>query len=318
LVTENVVLGVDVGGTNVKAGLVMEDGTIVTTMSWPTESEKGFLYFSRTLYQHMQEMASLANLPVGNLQAVGIGLPGFLDLENGILKRAVNLKWPLDVPVTGTLQEVFGVPVCMDNDGNLAALGEVWIGAGTGSKSALCVTIGTGVGGGIVLDGHVYRGVSTMAGEIGHLPMKPDGELCNCGKRGCLETLASATALARMGERAGLKSFEGADSPVTAKDVFRHVNQGNPIAREIVNQMVDWLARGLAQAANLLNPDVIVIGGGVVQAGEALFNPLVQAFAQMALPLVADSCKLVSAKLGTHAGMLGAARLGWQHGFKNA
>lgn len=291
---------------------------MVTTMSWPTESDKGFTYFSQTLRQHMEEMASTAGLETENLQAVGVGLPGFLDLEAGILKRAVNLKWPLDLPVVDTLQEVFGVPVCMDNDGNLAALGEVWIGAGIGSKSALCVTIGTGVGGGIVLDGHVYRGVSTMAGEIGHLPMKPGGEPCNCGKHGCLETLASATALARMGSRAGLKSFRGDDIPVTAEDVFRHVNLGNQAAIQIVDDMVDWLARGLAQAANLLNPDVIVIGGGVVQAGDALFTPLIRAFRQMALPRVADSCRLVPAKLGTHAGMLGAARLAWQFGHEKA
>jgi glucokinase len=313
-VTDKVVLGVDVGGTNVKAGLVAEDGTILTTMSWRTESDKGFSYFSQTLYQHMTEMVSRAGFRVQCLNAIGVGLPGFLDLETGILKRAVNLKWPLDVPVVKTLQDIFGVPVGMDNDGNLAALGEVWTGAGIGSKSALCVTIGTGVGGGIVLDGHVYRGVSAMAGEIGHLPMKPDGELCNCGKRGCLETLASATALARMGERAGLKSFQGDDIQITAEDVFRYVSQGNKVAQEIVGQMVEWLARGLAQAANLLNPDVIVVGGGVVQAGDALFSPLKQAFSQMALPRVVDSCKLVPAKLGTHAGMLGAARLGWQLG----
>ncbi len=311
---QQVVLGIDVGGTNVKAGLVVQEGATVAARSWPTQSEEGFSYFAETLYHHTVEMASEAKIDVSNVVSVGIGLPGFIDLSSGVLHQAVNLKWPFDVTVVRSLEAIFGIPVSVDNDGNLAALGEVWLGAGIGSKSALCVTIGTGVGGGIVIDGHVYRGVCAMAGEIGHLPMKLNGELCNCGRYGCLETLASATALARMGERAGLKSLKGDSLPVSAEDVFWYAKQGDPIAKSIVQEMVIWLARGLANAANLLNPDMIVIGGGVVQAGETLFSPLVQAFREFSLPRVADSCKLVPARLGQRAGMLGAARLAWQFG----
>ena len=151
-----------------------------------------------------------------------------------------------------------------------------------------------------------------MAGEIGHIPMKVDGELCNCGHRGCLETLASATAIAREGAKAGLKSPKGENFPLTAETVFNLVKIGDLTAKKVVDTMVDWFARGLAMAANLLNPDVIVIGGGLVHAGDTLFQPLERLFRAYTLNRVTDSCRLLQAELGSNAGMLGAARIAWQ------
>ncbi|MBX6396074.1 MAG: ROK family protein, partial [Alicyclobacillaceae bacterium] len=181
-----------------------------------------------------------------------------------------------------------------------------------GAKSVLCVTLGTGVGGGIVFEGSVYRGVSTMAGEIGHLPMKVDGEPCTCGRFGCLETLASATALVREGRRRGLTSPRGADTDLSAEDIFVLAARGDGEARDIVGEMVGWLARGLAAAANLLNPEVIVVGGGLAKAGDALFGPLEEQFRRLALPRAVAACRLMPAFLGNDAGLLGAARLAWR------
>lgn len=308
-----VVLGVDVGGTNVKAGLVAGDGQVIASVKWRTNSEGGFSYFTKELKQNVETMASAHGLSWTDIRATGIGLPGFLDLNAATLIHAVNLHWSDDLPVIKLLQEELEMPIVMDNDGNLASLGEVWIGAGRGAKSGLCVTVGTGIGAGIVLGGQVYRGISTMAGEIGHLPMKVDGELCNCGHYGCLETLASATALVRAGIRIGLTSPTCGESKLTARDIFSLAKAGNNEAVRVVNEMVDWLARGLTTAAHLLNPEVIIIGGGVVQAGETFLKPLERLFKSYTLERVTEGCKLLPAELGADAGVLGAARLAWQN-----
>lgn len=311
--SNKVALGVDVGGTNVKAGLVSADGKLIALTSWPTESQYGFSHFVAALKHNITALAHENGLSWSDIDSVGLGLPGFLDLESNLLIHAVNLGWADNVPVVSLLQSELNKPVVMDNDANLAALGEVWIGAGRGAKSALCITLGTGVGAGIIIDGHVYRGVSSMAGEIGHIPMKVDGELCNCGQRGCLETLVSATALARIGAQAGLISPKGEVGTVSCEDVFHLAKTGDSAAQELIDNMIDWLARGLTIAANILNPQVIVISGGVVHAGEALFQPLQKLFSEYALHRVADSCRVLPAELGSNAGVLGAARLAWQN-----
>jgi glucokinase len=306
-----IVLGVDVGGTNVKAALVAKDGRVVASVSYSTEAEAGPEAFAKTLHHRLENLLKEAGLHKADVASVGIGLPAFLDVPKGIIEQAVNLHWT-DVPIVDLVTAELDLPVMIDNDANLAALGEVWKGAGKNAKSALCVTLGTGVGGGIVLDGRVYRGVTTMAGEIGHISIKPDGELCNCGHYGCLETLASATALVRDGVRAGLQSPRGHDEPLSAEDVFQLAESGDQAAQTVLSTMIHWLAVGLSTVANTLNPDTIVVSGGLVNAGDALLGPLRVEFSRTALHRVANGCKIVAAELGSSAGMLGAARLAWQ------
>lgn len=309
---KKLVLGIDVGGTNVKTALVNQFGDVLQRLNWPMEAMNGPEKFALEVHDKVSEMLQEAEFQWSDIGAAGVGLPAFLDIREGKIEQAVNLHWT-NVPIVTLLADCLQVPVVIDNDANLAALGEVWLGAGKQSHSALCVTLGTGIGGGIVIDGHVYRGAATMAGEIGHIPIKWDGEICNCGHRGCFETLASATALAKAGQRVNLVSPRGVNQELTAEDVFTLAREGHVVASQVIQEMIYWLALGLTSVANTLNPDVIVIGGGVVLAGDALLVPLRKSFEELALPRVVRSCEIRAAQLGEKAGMLGAARLAWQY-----
>lgn len=302
-------LGIDIGGTNVKLALVNADGDVIASESVPTAPERGAEEFCRSVAKTAKDMAASASVPWADVMGVGVGIAAFLDVERGWVEEAVNLHW-FDVPLGELFTKELGKSVHVDNDANVAALGEVWLGAGQNAKSALCVTLGTGVGGGIIIGGRIYRGVSTMAGEIGHITVKSDGELCNCGRHGCLETLSSATALARHGRQAGLVSPNG---ELDSKMIFEMAQAGNETAQGVIDEMIHWLAVGLSIGANLLNPDVIVIAGGVVNAGDALIDPLRTEFVKATLVRVSRMCKIVPATLGSQAGVLGAARLVLQH-----
>ncbi|EJY56989.1 glucokinase, ROK family [Alicyclobacillus hesperidum URH17-3-68] len=299
-------LGIDIGGTNVKLALVNEAGEVIASESVPTEPERGAEAFCREVAATAKKMTAQAGIAWAEVIGVGVGMAAFLDVERGWIEESVNLHWR-DVPLGEMLTRELGKPVRVDNDANVAALGEVWLGAGRNANTALCVTLGTGVGGGIVINGRIHRGVTNMAGEIGHIMVKNDGELCNCGHHGCLETLASATALSRHAEQAGLVGKEGRE--LTSKEIFELAEAGNAKAKAVVDDMIHWLAVGLSIGANILNPDVIVIAGGVVNAGDALIEPLRKAFHREALARVARACTIVPAKLGSQAGVLGAARL---------
>lgn len=304
-------MGVDIGGTNVKVAFATKTGEVRAQGSWPTLASEGPAAFAQRLYKQAHQLANENNIDWNQIQAVGVGLPGFLNMKEGKLELAVNLHWE-DVAIVELLEAALRKPIVMDNDANAAALGEVWLGAGTDASIAVCVTLGTGVGGGIILEGKVHRGVSVMAGEIGHVVMKPDGDLCNCGHYGCLETLTSATALVKAGHQAGLHSPLGDDVPLTSEDIFAYAAQGNEAAQRVIEEMVDWLGLALANFANIINPDVFVISGGVVNAGDALLVPLRRAFLRHALGRAAEPCKIVAATLGSSAGVLGCARLAWQ------
>lgn len=307
--SSSIALGIDIGGTNVKIAFVKERGEVLAQGSVPTDPERGPELFAESVAQAAKQMAAESGISWDAVSGAGIGAAGFLDVPRGYIEESVNLHW-YNVPIVELLEKELGKSVVLDNDANVAALGEVWLGAGQSAKSALCVTLGTGVGGGIVIDGHIYRGVSTMAGEIGHIQIKNHGELCNCGHYGCLETLASATALVREGKAAGLTAKNG---ELTSKDIFEQAAAGVVAAQRVIDEMVHWLALGLSICSNLINPDVIVIAGGVVGAGDALMEPLRSEFRKEALHRVAQPCRIVPATLGSQAGVLGAARLVLQH-----
>lgn len=303
--TEGIALGIDIGGTNVKIAFVKENGEVVAEGSVPTSPERGPDIFAEAVATTAKHMAETHQIPWHQIIGAGVGVAAFIDVERGWIEESVNLHW-YDIPMGELLERALGKPVRLDNDANVAALGEVWLGAGKSAKTAICVTLGTGVGGGLIIGGRIHRGVTTMAGEIGHIMVKNDGELCNCGHRGCLETLSSATAIVRHGLEAGLTSSQGS---LTSKEIFEMAANGNTVAQNVIDDMIHWLAVGLSITANLLNPDVIVIAGGVVHAGDALIDPLREAFAREALQRVARVCTIVPATLGSQAGVLGAARL---------
>lgn len=306
-------LGVDIGGTRVKTALVDATGSIVSKFDFDTGEGSTAGTVCQRIGEALAENLARAGLEGSSVRAVGVGIPGFLDPVAGVVGEAVNLHW-VDVPFVQLLVNELGLPVTIENDANVAALGEAWAGAGAGHTTALCVTVGTGVGGGIVLDGRLHRGVSGMAGEVGHLVVqRTDGIRCNCGQYGCLETLASATAIVRNARQAQAEGNLPAEPAITeALQVFALAEEGHSAAERVISDAADWLGYGLSLIAIVINPDVIVIGGGVSKAQERFVTPVGSAFRKMSLKMVADVTSVRAATLSNEAGVIGAARLAQQ------
>lgn len=307
------VIGMDLGGTNIKAAAVNEQGKILAKETRPTMGDRGASW----ILDQMAEMARAVAARVGcswrEVAGVGVGIPGFLDFSQGVAEEVVNLGWK-NVSVAREMEERLQVPVALDNDANAAAIGEAWVGAGRGYRHILAVTIGTGIGGGLIVDGQIYHGANGMAGELGHMVIEPGGELCNCGHRGCLERIASASAVLRAAKKrlaAGEPSSLVPLANLSTKDVFDHARAGDALACSVVDHMAERLGYGLALAANLLNPEMLVIGGGVSAAWDVLFPPLNASFSAYALERVRQAALIRPAELGNDAGVLGCARLAW-------
>lgn len=305
-----VAVGIDLGGTFIKGAIVDEQGHLLVKDEVATQSVRGSEWILQRIIQLTKDLIVKSGVDASFVTGLGIGIPGFIDSDLGVAIEVINIGWH-DVAVVEPLQTALHMPVYMENDANLAALGESFAGAGRGFRSALCITLGTGVGGGIVIDGHVLQGASHMAGEIGHLVLDPQGAPCNCGHYGCLETVSSATGVVRLvhegiarGEVTALEYQQ-----FTAADVFAAANHGDELAQQVILVAAETLGRGLAMAANLLNPDVIVIGGGMARAGEILFAPVRKSFQSYALQRVSQAVRIVPALLGNDAGVVGAGKL---------
>lgn len=309
-------LGIDLGGTSIKMGLVDQQGNIIHNMENPTPVKEGYHAVLKLIDQMAQSLLRQSGYAWRNISGAGIGVPAFIDFQKGILVEVVNLGWH-NVSLQADLERLWHMPVMVENDANAAALGEMWTGAGKGVSQLLCLTLGTGIGGGVIINGEIYHGANGTAGEAGHITVKPQGgRVCNCGRTGCLETEASATAivvdaLERVREiSAGpLQEEFQRTGTLTARTVIQLARQGEPVCREIIAKAGTILGNSLAVMCCLLNPEMIVIGGGVSQAGTILFDPLIKAFNSAVLPRAAENVSIVPAKLGNQAGMIGAAWL---------
>jgi glucokinase len=314
-VNNRVLAGIDIGGTAIKAALLNLDGDILLKESLPTPVEQGEDGVLTRIAEMVEELLARQGLTKASLAGIGVGVPGPVEEETGMVYQAVNLGWT-QTPLKEKLERLSGVPVYVDNDANNAALGEMWRGAGQGAKDLVMVTLGTGVGGGVIINGKVVHGVRGVGGEIGHITMEPQGgPPCNCGKTGCLETYASATAIiregilaAQEGESTALANILRQNGTLTAKDVFDAAKAGDPGARKVVEKAAHYLGLGLSHIANLLNPSKIVIGGGVSAAGEFLLERVRQSFLRYSFSHAGTSCEIVPAILGNDAGVIGA---GW-------
>jgi glucokinase len=312
----SVYIGIDLGGTSIKMGLVDQLGNILYTLESPTPVKAGYHQVLAVFSQMAEQLLRKNQYEWENIVGVGIGVPAFLDLQRGIVVEAVNLGWH-HVPLKEDLERLWTVPVMVDNDANAAALGEMWNGAGKGASHLICLTLGTGIGGGVIINGDIYHGANGSAGEVGHITVKHQGgRNCNCGRKGCLETEASATAIVLdaleqvNGMSTGpLKEEYDRSGTITAKSVVKLARQGDSVCKEIIIKVACIMGSSLAQMCYLLNPEIIVIGGGVAQAGKILFAPLIQAFNNAVLPRVAENTSIVPAKLGNLAGLTGAAWL---------
>lgn len=303
--------GVDIGGTTVKLGLFDEQGCVLDKWEIPTNKENGGTSILPDVAESIRGKLAERAIPKEQVIGVGVGAPGAVDEEGTLVGGAVNLGWkPFNIP------QVFGeyldLPIKAANDANAAAYGELWQGGGKGCRSMVAVTLGTGVGGGIVVDGKLLTGATGAGGEIGHIHIQ-DGEpeSCGCGKRGCLEQYASATGIVRLARR----RLERDEAPsllrqekITAKAVFDAVKEGDEVAAEIAAQFGEYLGKGLAAVAAVVNPEVFVIGGGVSKAGDVLFSFLEPAY-QKYVFTPCGKAKFTLAKLGNDAGIYGAAAL---------
>ena len=317
--SERYVVGVDLGGTSINVGVVpFSGGTVLGMRSLPTEPERGAKAvvdrMTGMIRDAVRDARREAGFPTDAVVGVGVGSPGPLDRETGTVLDTPNLGWR-NFPLRDLVANAVGLEAELDNDANTAALGETWLGAGRDVDSLVAVTLGTGIGGGIVIDGRVHHGASDVAGEIGHMTIDPTGRRCNCGNYGCLEAYASGPAIAeRAGE--GLDGGGGSVLPemvdgdldrVTAETVYEAIVAGDLYARDVMRETARLLGVGLANLINVLNPEMIVISGGVTRAGDHIFEPLRAEVRRRAFRQAADACRIVASELGDQAGVIGAA-----------
>lgn len=307
----NYVFGVDVGGTTVKLGLFDINGNVMDKWEIPTRTENNGKNILPDIAASVQSKMSEKSIVKEDVAGVGIGAPGPVD-GKGVIHKAVNLGWA-EMNLKKELTELLdGMYVEGGNDANVAALGEMWKGGGQGHQDLVAVTLGTGVGGGIIINGKIVNGANGSGGEIGHIHVEDnETEPCGCGNFGCLEEYASATGITRLANRKLKASDKGSvlrQGEVSAKSVFDAVKAGDELAIEVAEQFGEYLGKGLAVIAGVVNPEVFVIGGGVSKAGEVLFEYIRPAFDRTVFHGCRDT-KFVLATLGNDAGIYGAAKL---------
>ena len=305
-------VGIDVGGTGVKAGVVDESGRIIAKATIKTAVEKGADAVMEDMAEVAGQAVEKAGLTMEEIEAIGIGIPGVLDPATGIVPFCTNLGWH-QVPVIERMHELTGRPIYVDNDATVAALAESVAGVSAGVKNSVFLTLGTGVGGGIVIDGKVYSGTHGVASELGHHITHMGGEKCTCGNRGCWERYASATALIRMGKEAAAAHPESAlakFTDLTAKDVVDSAKAGDETALAVFDQYTEELALGMVNIINFLDPEIIAIGGGVSAAGEFLLEPIRQKLKKYVFYKDLPYSEIKLATMGNDAGIVGAAMLG--------
>ena len=306
---DSLFFGVDIGGTATKLGAFSAEGRLLDKWEIPTDTSG---HGSRILPAIAREIVRYAG-DTAHVAAVGVGVPGPVR-RDGYVQRCVNLGWGDFNPARDLSAQLAGVPVFAGNDANMAAMGEYWQGGGQGSRNLVFITLGTGVGGGIVLDGRVVYGNAGLGGEIGHVVVNPDEPMpCNCGQYGCLDQTASATGVVRhakrvLARRAGEPSALRALETITARDVFDAAKAGDALAYEAVDLCMGFLGKSLAMLTNIIDPDVYIIGGGVSRAGDFLIDVVRRHYEALAT-LSEQRAKIALATLGNDAGIYGAARL---------
>lgn len=310
-------IGVDLGGTNIAVGLVDEEGKILHKSSVPTRAERDPEEIMDDIAAEVMSVLAEKKVHLNDVLWVGIGSPGSVDTENGVVVCAHNLPFD-EYPICDALQKRLRVPVYLGNDANCAALGESVAGATKGYADSVVVTLGTGVGGGIIINHKIHKGFNDGAGEVGHMILHADGEPCSCGQQGCFEAYSSATALVRMTREAmeqhpesRLKEFSADGTRVSGKTAFLAAREGDAVAQEVVDRYIHYLAIGVLNLINLFQPEIIAIGGGVSHEGDNLLLPLrKEVEARKFKTKGGFANKIELAQLGNDAGIIGAAFLG--------
>lgn len=308
---EKYVFGVDIGGTTVKLGLFDMDANVLEKWEIPSVTANGGERILPDIADSIKEMLAAKNIEEAAVAGVGIGVPGPVDAD-GVIYKTVNLGWDTIFSIPEAFSKYMDVPVMAGNDANVAALGEMWQGGGKGYKDLVVVTLGTGVGGGVICNGQMVTGANGAGGEIGHIHVEDnETDCCGCGKQGCLEQYGSATGVVRLAKRRLAKDDKASvlrDCELSAKAVFDAVKAGDEVAIEVAEQFGQYLGKGLAAIGSVVNPQAFVIGGGVSKAGEVIFEYVKPHFQRYTFRSCKDA-EFRLAKLGNDAGIFGAAKL---------
>lgn len=308
---KNYVIGVDLGGTKISTAISTIEGEILKQTVVPTKAEEGEGPVLERIISTIEEVLVSAKINSNEVEAIGIGSPGPLDSEKGIILTTPNLPFK-NYNLVNPIKEKFGLPVFLDNDANVAAIGESMFGAGKGKKNIVYFTVSTGVGGGAVLNGQAYRGNTSNALEIGHMTVNPNGPRCNCGNVGCLEAISSGTAIAKAAKEAVNSKVETSlrqYDKITSYEVFKEADKGDKVAKYIIDNALNYLGVGVANAISIFDPEMIIIGGGVTNAGKIVFDKVREVVNTRCFKAMAESCEIVPAGLGTDAGVVGAVAL---------
>jgi len=309
-------IGIDVGGTNVKIALVDENGKIIYSNSVPTYAKMGYEYTVNNIKEAIRTLMKETETDETSIDGIGFDFPGQVDYKTGVVKLAPNIPGWVNVPIAQMIEDEFHIPTRIDNDVRCAALGEMKFGAGRGCENFICITVGTGIGSGLVINGKIVRGASNAAGELGHIKLKMQGgPICGCGDTGCLEAYASGPAIVGMaydyikGGKAAKFSEMAGDGEITPYIVAKAAEEGDPIAKRIFEIVGEYIGIGLTSVINLLNPEKVIIGGGVAESGELLLNPIRRTIKERAMSVAGNTVQIVPAELGNTAGVIGASML---------
>lgn len=305
------VIGIDLGGTKISGALSDVDGNVLSQYTISTNAFEGEEVVLGRVISVIEKILSDGEKVPEDIKAIGIGSPGPLDAEKGIIITTPNLPFK-NFKLVAPIKEKFGIQTYLDNDANVGAIGEFVFGAGQGTKNMIFITVSTGIGGGAIINGQIYRGNTCNALEMGHMTLEKDGPQCNCGNYGCAEALASGTAIGRIakeailgGEDTVLKTYEN----VTSYEVFQAAKKGDIVASRILDTSLNYLGICVANMITIFDPEIVIIGGGVSKGGDIVFDKVREVVNTRCFKAMAESCKIVPAGLGTDAGVMGAVAL---------
>jgi len=304
-------IGLDLGGTNLKYALGDSNGNILVKLTRPSQANESQKKVLNNMFAAVEKLLEIAKLEKFHVAAIGVGSPGSIDFDNGrVVGEAPNLKGWTDVPIREILQNRFHLPVWTDNDANMVAIAEARVGAGKGFRNLVFITVGTGIGGGLVINRQLYRGGSFNAAEIGHMSIDINGKRCKCGNNGCLEMYASAPAIVSLyKEKLTQEKMEFDEDMLSTELIFERAQKEDILATETINEVCEYLGAGLVNVVNLLNPELLIIGGGVSEAGEPFLGRIRRVIFDRALPAALPGLRVLKAELGNEAGIIGAILL---------
>ena len=313
-------LGIDLGGTKILTAVVDAQGKMFSRDHSITPAKEGHQAVIQSILESVGRALAQAQIDAADLAAIGIGAPGLSNPETGILFTSPNLPGWHDVPLRGIIEKELGKKAFLINDANAAAIGELYFGAGRGARNFIYVTLSTGIGGGIIINGEIYTGSIGTAGELGHMTINDEGPPCSCGNRGCWETLASGTALARdarhrigEGNKTSILDYANGDmQKVTAEIIHKAAQEGDKLAEELIARTGYYIGVGMANLINIFNPEVIVIGGGLSNIGDMLLEPAFKEAKKRAFKQAYQAVRFARAGLGRNSGVLGAAAFALQ------